>query len=130
MVYYRVFPTLNILFLPIFLVQMFMVPAAFGMFLSALAIRFRDVKIAMQFVLRMLIYSAPIVYSSSGIPDDIRLVYSFNPIVGVVEGFRFCLLGIHVPWIYLSLSFGTTVLFFLFAVLYFHRMEHVFVDVI
>lgn len=130
MAYYKVFPNANILFLPIFLVQMFLVPAAFGMFLSALAIRFRDVKIAMQFLLRMLIYSAPIVYTASNIPEKYRLIYSMNPIVGVIEGFRFCLLGVHVPWPYLAVSLGTTILFFMFAALYFHRMEHVFVDVI
>ena len=100
------------------------------MFLSSLAIRFRDVKIAMQFLLRMFIYSAPIVYSASNIPESLRLIYSLNPIVGVIEGFRFCLLGVHVPWLYLSVSFGTTLLLVGFAAVYFHRMEHVFVDVI
>ncbi len=130
MAYYRVIPGLNILFLPIFLMQMFMVPAAVGMFLSALAIRFRDVKIAMQFFLRMLIYSAPIVYSAANIPEKIRMFYSLNPIVGVIEGFRYCLLDVPVPWIYLAISFGTTLLFFGLAALYFHRMEHIFVDVI
>lgn len=130
MIYYRVNPGLKIFFLPIFLVQMFLVPAAFGMFFSAVAIRFRDVKIAMQFLLRMLIYSAPVVYSATNLPEHIRIIYSLNPIVGVVEGFRFSLLGIQVPWIYLAISFGTSVLFFVFAALYFHRLEHVFVDVI
>jgi len=130
MAYYQVLPSINIFLLPIFLVQMFLVPAAFGMFFSALAIRFRDVKIAMQFLLRMFIYSAPIVYSASNIPKPYRLVYSLNPIVGVIEGFRFTLLGIYVPWYYIAISFGSTLLLFGFAALYFHRMEHVFVDVI
>lgn len=130
MAYYEVPPTINILLLPIFLVQMFLVPAAFGMFFSTLAIRFRDVKIAMQFLLRMFIYSAPIVYSATSIPKEYRLIYSLNPIVGVIEGFRFSLLGIDVPWYYIAISLGSTLLFFSFAALYFHRMEHVFVDVI
>lgn len=130
MAYYQVLPGANILLLPIFLVQMFLVPAAFGMFFSALAIRFRDVKIAMQFLLRMFIYSAPIVYSATSIPKEYRMIYSLNPIVGVIEGFRFTLLGIDVPWYYIAISFGSTLLFFCFAALYFHRMEHVFVDVI
>lgn len=130
LVYYRVFPSLKLLLLPVFLLQMFLVPAAFGMLLSALAIRFRDVKIAMQFVLRMLIYSAPIVYSATTIPPSYRLLYSLNPIVGVIEGFRYCLLGLAVPWIYIVISFCSSVVFFAAAALYFHRMEHVFVDVI
>jgi len=130
MAYYQVLPTINILLMPIFFVQMFLVPAAFGMFFSALAIRFRDVKIAMQFLLRMLIYSAPIVYSATNIPKPYRLIYSLNPIVGVIEGFRFSLLNINVPWYYLAISFVSTLLLFTFAAFYFHRMEHVFVDVI
>ncbi len=130
MIYYKILPSINILLLPIFLIQMFMVPAAFGIFLSALAIRFRDVKIAMQFLLRMFIYSAPIVYSATNIPEPYRLIYSLNPIVGVIEGFRFTLLGIDVPWYYLAMSFGSSLIFFIVAALYFHRMEHVFVDVI
>jgi lipopolysaccharide transport system permease protein len=130
MAYYQVLPNVNILLLPIFLVQMFLVPAAFGMFFSALAIRFRDVRIAMQFLLRMIIYSAPIVYSATSIPKEYRMIYSLNPVVGVIEGFRFTLLGLDVPWYYIAISFGSTLLFFGFAALYFHRMEHVFVDVI
>jgi lipopolysaccharide transport system permease protein len=130
MVYYHVVPSVKILLLPIFLLQMFIVPAAIGLFLSALAIRFRDVKIAMQFMLRMFIYSAPIVYSATKIPEPYRLIYSLNPIVGVIEGFRYTLLGINVPWYYLAISFGSTLILFIFAALYFHRMEHVFVDVI
>jgi len=130
MVYYKVLPSRHIWLLPIFLVQMFLVPAAFGLFFSALAIRFRDVKIAMQFLLRMLIYSAPIVYSASNIPEPYRMIYSLNPIVGVIEGFRFTLLGVYVPWCYLAISFTSTVVMFCCAALYFHRMEHVFVDVI
>jgi lipopolysaccharide transport system permease protein len=130
MVYYNVLPGVKILLLPIFLVQMFLVPATFGLFLSALAIRFRDVKIAMQFLLRMFIYSAPIVYSATNIPEPYRSIYSLNPIVGVIEGFRFSLLGINVPWQYIAISFCSTLILFSIAALYFHRMEHVFVDVI
>lgn len=130
MAYYQVLPSTNILFLPIFLLQMFLVPAIFGMFFSSLAIRFRDVKLAMQFLLRMLIYSAPIVYSASSIPQKWRLIYCLNPIVGVIEGFRFCLLGVHIPWFYLAISFGATLILFGLAALYFHSSEHVFVDVI
>jgi lipopolysaccharide transport system permease protein len=130
LIYYRIYPSIGLLLLPIFLLQMFLVPAAFGLLLSALAIRFRDIKIAMQFVLRMLIYSAPIVYSATSIPHPYRLLYSLNPIVGVIEGFRFSLLGVPVPWIYLVVSFISTLVFFAAASLYFHRMEHVFVDVI
>ena len=130
MAYYRVIPDWNIVLLPLFALQMVMVPAAFGIFLSSLAIRFRDVKIVMQFLLRMLIYTAPIVYSAASIPQQFRIIYSLNPIVGVIEGFRACLLGNPIPWIYVIPSFAMALIVLLFATFYFYRTEKVFVDVI
>jgi len=129
-VYYRVPPTWNMLLLPLFFVMMVSIPAGIGMWLSALAIRFRDVKHAMPFVVRMLIYSAPIVYSASSIPEKWRLVYSLNPIVGVIEGYRACLLGIPMPWSYIWPGMITAALVFMSGALYFKRMERIFVDVI
>ncbi|MEA3477368.1 MAG: ABC transporter permease [Bacteroidota bacterium] len=130
LIYYRITPTWNLLFLPLFFLQMICIPAGVGMFLSALAIRFRDVKFAMQFILRMLIYSAPIVYSASSIPEKYRILYSLNPLVGVIEGFRSCLLGTPMQWQYIFPGLLTSIVLVVFGVLYFHRMERVFVDVI
>ena len=130
LIYYRITPTWNLLFLPLFFLQMIFVPAGVGMFLSALAIRFRDVKFAMQFILRMLIYTAPIVYSASSIPEKYRILYSLNPLVGVIEGFRSCLLGTPMPWQYIVPGLLTSIVLVVFGALYFHRMERVFVDVI
>lgn len=129
-VYYNVIPALNILLLPFFIILMMIIPAGVGMWLSALAIRFRDVKFAMPFVIRMLIYSAPIVYSASTIPEKYRFIYSFNPIVGVIEGFRACILGLPVPWMYVWPGIITSLILLISGALYFKKMEHVFVDVI
>ena len=130
MLYYRILPTLNLLFLPLFLVLMMATPLGIGLWLSALAIRFRDVKHAMPFVVRMLIYTGPIVYSASTIPETYRFIYSLNPIVGIIEGFRSCLLGTAVPWTYIWPGMITTFILLLSGALYFKRMERVFVDVI
>jgi len=130
MLYFGVYPTTNILFLPLFLLMMVAVPLGLSLWLSALAIRFRDVKFAMPFVMRMLIYSAPIVYSASAIPEKWRLVYSLNPIVGVIEGYRACLLGTDIPWMFILPGIITSVVLVVGGLLYFHRMEKVFVDVI
>jgi len=130
MLYYRVSPSWNLLFFPLFLAMMISVPAGVGMWLSALAIRFRDVRFAMPFAVRMLIYSAPIVYSASSIPETYRTIYSLNPIVGVIEGFRSCLLGTPMPWTYIWPGIITSTVLILSGALYFKRMEHVFVDVI
>lgn len=129
-VYYRVTPTWNLLLFPLFLLMMMSIGAGIGMWLSAMAIRFRDVKFAMTFIIRMLMYSAPIVYSASSIPNKYRMIYSLNPIVGVIEGFRACLLGGAFPWQYILPGIFTALILVISGSLYFKRMERVFVDVI
>ena len=130
MLYYRVMPTWNLVFLPFLLIMMASIPVGIGLWLSALAIRYRDVKHAMPFVVRMLIYSAPIVYSASSIPETYRFFYSLNPIVGVIEGFRACMLGSPMPWIYIWPGIITAALMVVTGVFYFRRMEQIFADVI
>lgn len=128
--YYRVPLTRNLLLLPLFLVLMMSVSAGVGMWFSAMAIRFRDVRFAMQFVIRLLMYSAPIVYSASSISKPFRMIYSLNPIVCVIEGIRACLLGTPMPWEYIWPGAVTATILLISGALYFKRMERVFVDVI
>lgn len=128
--YYKISPTWNLAFLPLFFLLMICIPAGIGLWLSAMAIRFRDVKFAMPFVIRMLIYSAPILYTASSIPTNYRMLYSLNPIVGVIEGFRACLLGVPLNWQFIIPSAITALLLLTSGALYFRRMERVFADVI
>jgi lipopolysaccharide transport system permease protein len=100
------------------------------MWLSSLAIRYRDIKFAMPFVIRMLIYTAPILYTASAIPEAYRLLYSLNPIVAVIEGYRAALLGTPVPWEFVLPGIVTTVILVVSGAVYFRKMERVFVDVI
>jgi lipopolysaccharide transport system permease protein len=130
MFYYKVEPTWNLVYLPFLIILMMSIPAGLGMWLSSLAIRFRDVKFAMPFVIRMLIYSAPILYSASSIPEQYRLLYSLNPIVAVIEGFRACLLGSPMPWEFILPGTLVAMIMLFGGALYFRKMEHVFVDVI
>jgi len=129
-IYYRVLPTWNLLLFPVFVALMMSISAGVGMWLSAMAIRFRDVKHAMPFVIRMLMYTAPIVYSASSIPEKYRIVYSLNPIVGVIEGFRACFLGTPVQWLFIWPGVISAIFILISGAFYFKRMEHVFVDVI
>ncbi len=130
MLFYRIPLTWNILLLPIFIAMMIITSSAVGMWLSSLAIRFRDVKHAMTFVVRMLIYTAPVVYSASSIPAKYRVIYSFNPLVGVIEGFRACFLGTPFAWSYIWPGMITAGVVFIMGAIYFKRMEQIFVDVI
>lgn len=130
MLYYRVHPTWNLLLVPLFILFMASIPAAIGIWLSSLAIRFRDIKHALPFIIQMLIYTAPIVYSASTIPERYRILYSFNPLVGVIEGFRACLLGTPVPWNYIWPGVMTAIILLVTGSFYFKRMERIIVDVI
>ena len=130
MVYYQVPPTWNLLLLPPLIIAMMLVPTGLGMWLAALAIRYRDVKFAMSFFIKLLIYTAPILYTASAIPEQYRFWYSFNPLVGVIEGFRASLLGTPIEWQFIVPGLVTSFLIFLSGAIYFRRMEKVFVDVI
>ena len=129
-IYYRVVPTWNLLLFPVLVMIMMSISAGVGMWLSAMAIRFRDVKFAMPFVVRMIMFTAPIVYSASTIPANYRIIYSLNPIVAVIEGYRACLLGTPIPWLFIWPGTITAALLLISGALYFKRMERVFVDVI
>ncbi len=130
MIYFRVSPTWNLALFPFLIIFMLSIPSGIGLWLSSLAIRFRDVKQAMPFFIQMLMYTAPIVYSSSNVPDNYRILYSLNPIVGVIEGFRSCLLGTPIPWMDILPGAMTAALLLISGALYFKRMEKVIVDVI
>jgi len=130
MMYYRVFPTVNLVFLPVFLIMMILIPAAAGFWLSSLAIRFRDVAYIMPFFIQLLMYTGPIIYPLSSIPEKYRMLYSLNPIVGVIEGFRACLLGRPVPWFYIWPGIITGIILVITGAFYFRRMERIIVDVI
>jgi len=131
LIYYRTSPTWNLLFFPVCVLFMMIVAAGAGMWLSAVAIRYRDVKYAMPFVLKMLIYSAPIVYSASSMHNPTyRFIYASNPIVGVIESFRATLLGLPIPWGSIWPGFVTALILLVSGAFYFKRMERIFVDVI
>ena len=130
MFYYQVTPTWNLLLIPGLVLAMMLVPTGIGMWLAALAIRYRDVKFAMTYMIKLLIYSAPILYSAAAIPENLRFWYSLNPIVAVIEGFRACLLGGQIEWLYIVPGLLVSVIIFLSGAVYFRRMERVFVDVI
>ena len=116
--YYRVSPTWNLVYLPFLVLLMMVVPTGVGLWLSALAIRYRDVKFAMPYVIRMLIYSAPVLYTASAIPEQFRFLYSLNPIVSVIEGYRACLLGTPMPWAYILPGAVIAIFILIFGAIY------------
>lgn len=130
MFWFGIAPTIWIVTLPFLIVLMMLTAAGMGMFLTALAIQYRDVNYGMGFAVQLMMYATPVVYPTSLIPEPYRLLYALNPIVGVVEGFRASLLGsVPMPWDFLAIGCVTSVLLFIGGALYFRRKERIFADV-
>jgi lipopolysaccharide transport system permease protein len=132
MMWYGVSPTLAVLCLPAFFLLAVISSSGLGLWFSALNVEYRDVKHAIPFLIQFGIYISPVGFSSSVVPEEWRLLYSINPMVGVIEGFRWSLLGSEMPIssFGLGLSVGVAVAVFLSGALYFKRMESRFADVI
>jgi lipopolysaccharide transport system permease protein len=130
MVWYGVVPTVGVLMLPFLVLLMMVTAAGMGMWFTALAIQYRDVKHAMSFVVQSLLYAAPVVYSVSMIPEEYRPYYAIYPMVGVIEGFRSALLGTQpMPWLMLAVSTTSALVIALSGCLYFRSRERLFADV-
>lgn len=129
MVYYQVPITGAIVYLPLMLLLMIVTPLSIALWLSSLAMRFRDVRIVMGYILRMLIYTVPVMYSSDKIPPEYRELYILNPFVGIIEGFNACLLGKPMYWDSLIVSIVVSFTLLITGAFYFKRMERIIVDV-
>ena len=131
MAYYHITPTMAILYLPLFLILALLSALAVGVWLSALSVEYRDVRYIVPFLTQFWMYATPIAYASSLIPENWRLLYGLNPMTGVVEGFRWALLGIQTSGGSMILvSAAVVVVMFISGLYYFRRMENNFADVI
>lgn len=130
MAWYRVAPNAGVLVIPLLVVQMFLAAAGLGLWLTALAIQYRDVNYGINFFVQLLMYAAPVVYPASRVPSQYLWCYALNPMVGVIEGFRSALLGTRpMPWLMIVPGFVMAVILFVSGLLYFHRRERMFADV-
>lgn len=134
MIYYGITPNANIVFLPLLILLMILSSMGIGMWLSSLAIQYRDVKFAINFITTFLLYAAPVVFPASLILDkfgyDLYLLYGLYPMAGVIEGFRASLLGFRpMPWDLIGMGGLSSVILFISGALYFNKSERVFADV-
>ena len=134
MVWYGINPTVNIVFLPILILMMMLTASGIGMWLSAMAIQYRDIPQGVGFLSQLLMYAAPVVWPLSlfkeRFGESVTLFYGMYPMVGVIEGFRSALLNHYpMPWKLIGLSSIMAVVMFISGALYFKRKERIFVDV-
>jgi lipopolysaccharide transport system permease protein len=130
MLLYQRLPNWQIVFLPLLIAIMTMTAAGMGMFLSSLAIQYRDIKHAMTFIVQLLMYAAPVVYPTTLVPERLQPYYAMNPMVGVIEGFRAALLGTReMPWGWIATGAVMSSIIFIVGLLQFRQQERVFADV-
>ncbi len=132
--WYGISPTLNIVWLPVLILMMILTASGIGMWLSAMAIQYRDIPQGIGFVVQLLMYAAPVVWPVSLLAEKLGhnalLLYGLYPMAGVIEGFRSALLGHNpMPWNLIGVGSFTAISLFLTGALYFRRKERIFADV-
>ncbi len=131
MLFYGIFPTVNIIWLPFLLLLTFITSLGTGLWLSALNVQFRDVRYTMPFLTQFWLFATPIAYPSSLLSEPWRTLYGINPMVGVVEGFRWALLGTDTaPGPIMIVSSLVALALLIGGAYYFRRLEKSFADVV
>jgi lipopolysaccharide transport system permease protein len=131
MAWYGLWPTGNVVWLPVFLLLALVTSLGAGLWLAAMSVQFRDVIVTVPFLVQFWMFATPVAYSSSLLPEPWRAVYGFNPMVGVIEGFRWALLGTDTaPGPMVAVSAIAAVLLLVSGAYYFKRLEKTFADVV
>ncbi|MFM5903247.1 MAG: ABC transporter permease [Dolichospermum sp.] len=132
MIWYNFVPSWRILTLPLFIGIAFAASMGAGLWLASLNVQYRDFRFIVPFIVQFGLYISPVGFSSSIVPEQWRFIYSLNPMVGVIDGFRWAILGgnsqLYLPGFILSL--GLVVLLLITGIWYFRKMERTFADVI
>lgn len=130
MAYYGITPHLAVLALPLLVLLAVMTAFGVGLWLSALNVQYRDVRYTLTFLTQFWMFSTPIAYPSSIVPERWRSLYGLNPMAGVVEGFRWALLGTQPPGPMLAVSVLVVIMILVGGLYYFRRMEETFADIV
>ncbi|MBV9657216.1 MAG: ABC transporter permease [Verrucomicrobia bacterium] len=132
MLFYQVWPGWHLLTLPLFILLALVASTGAGLWLAALNVEYRDFRYVVPFIVQFGLYISPVGFSSAIVPEKWRLLYSLNPMVGVIDGFRWAISGgvspLYLPGLWISL--GVMTLLLVSGVWYFRKMERTFADVI
>jgi lipopolysaccharide transport system permease protein len=131
MFYYDIVPTWRLILWPILLIPLTFFTISLGIFLSALNVKYRDIKYIVPVLIQLLLFITPIIYPASVVPERFRFLLSLNPLTGLIETFRATLApALHIDWSALGISLIITTLLFIVSVVYFRKTEDYFSDVI
>lgn len=131
-VWYQFLPSWHMIYLPLFIVFAFLASIGPSLWITALNVKYRDFRYIIPFIVQFGLYVSPVGFSSSIVPEQWRLLYSLNPMVGVMDGFRWCILGGQSPFYLpgLALSVVVTTFFLWFGIRQFRKLEKSFADLI
>jgi len=132
MIWYQFIPSWQILLLPFFVLLAFFTSLGPGLWITSLNVKYRDFRYIIPFIVQFGLYVSPVGFSSSVIPEEWRFFYSLNPVVGIIDGFRWCILGgeSQIYWPGFLVSLFITTFFLWFGVRQFRKMEKRFADLI
>lgn len=130
MVWYGYYPSWNLIFLPFFLIFSLVTAFGCGLWFTTINTRFRDVGYVVPFIVQLWMFASPVVYPASRIPEKYQVLFWLNPMAGVIEGFRWCLLGKGSIDPLMGVSVAIVIFVLLTGLYYFKKMEHVFADVV
>jgi lipopolysaccharide transport system permease protein len=132
MTWYRYAPTAAVLFLPLFVLLAFGATLGVGLWIAALMVEYRDFRFIVPFIVQFGLYISPVGFQSSIVPERFRLLYALNPMVGVIDGFRWCLLGARngIYWPGLAIAVIDVIVLVASGIWYFRKTEQTFADVI
>ncbi len=131
MIWYDFTPSPAMLLLPFLMLCAFIAATGVGMWLSAMNVKYRDIRYVIPFLIQLWLFATPVIYPTTMLPEKYRWLLSLNPMGGVIDAHRTCILG-HKPidWVSLSISVGMILLIFVTGIFYFKRMEQSFADII
>ena len=130
MFFYGYAPTVNVLWLPAFIILALLAALGVGLWLSAINVKYRDVRYVIPFLIQLWLFASPVVYSSSLLPERFQIIYGINPMAGVIEGFRWTLLGTESPGSLIAISVIVVIVILISGAFYFRRSEKIFADVV
>ncbi len=128
MAFFKFVPGWQIVFLPLFILLAFVCAFGIGLYLTALNVKYRDFRYIIPFIIQFGLYITPVGFSSGLINEKWRALYSLNPMVGVIDGFRYCLLGDEPHWNSFIMSIIISFVFLYIGTWYFRKMERTFAD--
>jgi lipopolysaccharide transport system permease protein len=131
MLWYQIVPPWTLVFLPLFVGLALMTALSVSLWLSALNVKYRDVASVVPLMTQLWMFASPVLYPASLVPESMRSYYGLNPMAGVIEGFRWAVLGKAAPdWAMVAVSLGVVVLLLVGGVMFFRRVERTFADLI